>query len=98
MSQVKLYSVYDNKACIYQPINQYRTDDEAVRAFGVSCNDPNSNFFKFAEDFSMFYLGILDEDTGVIECHVPILVSTATAISRAHNEYYAARLMDKSVA
>lgn len=96
--KVKLYSVYDSKAGIYQQLNPFRNADEAIRAIADSANDPNSTLFKFAEDFSLFEMGTYDDDTGIIESHAPIMVVPIVSLSRAHNQYYAARNMDKAVA
>lgn len=94
---VKIYSVYDCKAGAFGTINAYRSSDEAVRAFGVACNDSSSNYFKFAEDFTLFELGEYDDTTGLLKTFSPISVISATAISRAHNEYYASRNITQSV-
>lgn len=94
----KLVAIYDSKAKAYQLLNQYRTNAEAVRAFSTLCNDSSSQYFKYAEDFSLFEMGTYDDNTGTITQHVPSLIITAISCSNEHNQFYAASNMSKDVA
>lgn len=38
----------------------------AIRAFGDTVNDPQSGFNKHPQDFSLYFLGDFDEQTGII--------------------------------
>lgn len=96
--KTKIYSVYDSKSKAFQPPSVFRTSDEAIRQFGVQITEPGSPFFKYAEDFSLFECGSFDDESGMIESYPPIQVVTAIQLSRQHNEYYAARNLDRNVA
>lgn len=62
----KMYTVHDKAAETYLPPFCMKTKAEAVRAFETTVNDPNSNFNKFPQDYSLVEIGTYDEDTGVI--------------------------------
>lgn len=79
---LKLYSVFDSKlACFGKPWYGI-SDAGAIREFGDAVNDgsnPNNQWFKHPEDFSLFYLGEFNDELGVIECVKPAPLALVTA-------------------
>lgn len=64
MRQLKVFAVYDSKVEAFLQPFIMQTKGQAVRAFTDSCNDPQSNFWKHPEDFTLFELGSWDEVSG----------------------------------
>lgn len=62
---LKIYSVYDNKTCIYARPFFARSDAEAQRAFQYSgTTDPF--MMSNAVDYDLVYLGDFGDQTGII--------------------------------
>lgn len=92
----KIFAVYDSKTQLFDEMNTCVTRDEAIRFFGKACNTPNMKFNEFAEDYSLYEIGILNNETGIITAHaVPLLIVTAISCSNKHREYYASLAVDK---
>jgi hypothetical protein len=64
-----MFSVYDSKAETYQPPQAYPTAGMAIRSFAAGCNDPQSAFSRWPEDFVLFELGTYDDQTGLMVPH-----------------------------
>ena len=87
------YAVYDSKAQRYIFPQNYVRREEAVRAFSMACNQPDTDFFRYAEDYSLFEIGQYDEDIGLHYPHTaPIMIITAVLASEKHKEYYSTSL------
>ena len=82
----KMYSVKDSVAdCFLMPF-QALTDAEAFRIVRGAATDPNSNLSEFPNDYSLFYIGIFDDCTGVIDSSVPsLLVHVSSLITGGVN-------------
>lgn len=63
---LNLYSVFDIKAGAYIPPFYMQNDGMARRAFADSANDPNHQFCRNAEDYTLFRLGQFDDQSGRI--------------------------------
>lgn len=61
-----IYSIRDNCAAAFIPPFFLPNDDMAIRAFSNSCNDQEHMFCRNSEDYSLYYLGDFDDETGVI--------------------------------
>lgn len=59
----RVYAIYDSKMAAYLPPFLQRNDQVAIRSMIGACQDPNSNFHIHAGDYSLFYIGVWDEDT-----------------------------------
>lgn len=95
---LKLFSVFDSKVGAYLPPMTMRSAGEAVRAFGHACNNVESEFNKFAEDYILFELGTWDELTGTIIMHkTPFSLGKAIEVSFMHKEHYFATSSVKEV-
>lgn len=80
---MKIYSVYDSKASAYLlPIYQ-RTAGEALRAFQSECENKESNFYKYASDFTLVELGDFDELSAKISSHdKPVILANASEFKK----------------
>lgn len=64
---LKIFSVYDSKVESYlQPIFLH-TKGEAIRCMQDCLENPEHQFTKHAEDFTLFYIGNYDNQTGICE-------------------------------
>ena len=62
----KLYSVYDKKGQVTLGIYEQQNDLVAIRDFSLVCKKEDTPIIKFPEDYSLLYLGELDQETGII--------------------------------
>ena len=65
----RMFTVYDHKASAYLLPFFSQTKGTAIRSFTESCNDPQSTFFKYPEDFTLFELGEYDDSTAELFIH-----------------------------
>ncbi len=65
------YAVYDNKAERYYSPMLFRSDLEALRVFNDCIEDPNHQFGKNPEDYSIWKIALWDEETGEIDKQKP---------------------------
>jgi len=63
---MKVFSVYDVKAEAYLPPWVAQTTAVALRRFQATAQDANSDFARFAADYTIFEIGEWDEDSGSI--------------------------------
>lgn len=61
------YSVYDSKMKLYLPPFFTERDEIAVRSFCDLAIDPNHTFGRHPADFTLFKIGIFDQETGILE-------------------------------
>jgi len=64
--QMKIYAVHDIKAEAYLQPFFAGTDGLAIRMFQAAANDQDHQFWKYAEDYSLYHIGEWDESTGVV--------------------------------
>lgn len=75
----KIYTVFDAKAEAYiQPFFS-PNDAMATRSFESACNDSAHDFFRHAEDYTLFCIGDFDADHGNLNAVIPGLL-----IAKAH--------------
>ena len=60
----KVLGIFDSKTNAFFPPNYMRTIGEMERALERHCNDPEHNFCKYAEDFTLFEFGTWDDSNG----------------------------------
>lgn len=63
--ELRMYSIRDAKAEIYNTPFFQKTHGEAERNFQILFNDEKSTISKYPEDFDLYYLGIYDDQTGL---------------------------------
>lgn len=66
----KVFSVYDSKAKLFSTPFYSHNDQTAERDFARAVNDPNTDLYKFSEDYSLMELGQFDDETGSFDLHV----------------------------
>lgn len=66
--QMRMYSIRDSKAEIFNMPFYKHTHGEAERDFQRLVNsDDQSNIKSFPEDYDLYYIGLYDDQTGKIE-------------------------------
>lgn len=67
--KIHIYTVYDSKTGVYGQPNFMINRGAALRAWQEAANDPQSNIGKHPADFSMFEIGVWDDESGIITMH-----------------------------
>ena len=67
--KVELYSYYDIKSCMFEPPFGCINVDHAKRVFGDRANDSSRPVGRHPEDYRMFCVGIMFDETGVISSY-----------------------------
>jgi len=62
--QLKMFSIRDTKAEIFNPPFFKHTHGEAERDFSTLVNDEKSMPSKYPEDYDLYYVGTYDDQTG----------------------------------
>lgn len=62
--QLKMFSIRDSKAEIYNRPFFTHTLGEAEREFTRISNDPQSQISQFPEDYDLYYVGTYDDNSG----------------------------------
>lgn len=70
---MKLYSIRDVVAGVYNGIYMFSNDEVASRWFGKMCEGDNA-VAMFCKDMQLFRVGAFDENTGFLESEVPTLI------------------------
>lgn len=80
---INLFSVYDEKAKAYMPLMSYNTVGQATRAFYDAVDDPQTGLSKHPEDYKLYKLGIIDDNTGEItSVFPPELIASAMDVKK----------------
>lgn len=83
--KVGIYSIQDGKVGFMNPVVEY-SDPVAMRNFSVNVAD-SKLMMKHSNDFTLYKIGVMDSDTGIIEpCIPPEIICSASSILRS-NEY-----------
>lgn len=62
--KVGLYTMFDNAVQAFMPLFPARSRGEAVRSFTDAVNRPDAQFHTHAGDFSLFFVGEFDDNSG----------------------------------
>lgn len=62
--ELKVYSIRDAKAEIFNPPFYKKTHGEAERDFSTLCRDEKAMPAQYPEDFDLYYLGTYDDVSG----------------------------------
>lgn len=65
--KLKIYSIRDSKAEIFNTPFYQKTHGEAERNFRSLVNDDKSQVHKYPEDYALWYLGEYDDNTGAFQ-------------------------------
>jgi hypothetical protein len=81
---MKLFTVHDSKAELFLNPMTFRNAGDALRAFETTVNDPQSQFHKFPDDFTLVEIASYDQDCGIIKPHDAhvILANASTFINK----------------
>ena len=63
---LRVYSIFDDKAQVFNTPFFSINHGTALRAFGDLCNDTRSSISRYPQDFHLYCLGEFDEDKGCI--------------------------------
>lgn len=66
---VKIFGIYDSKTEAYLPPFFMPSKGAAIRAISTHVADPQHNFCKYAEDFTLFELGSWDDANSKFSLH-----------------------------
>lgn len=80
----KMFSVFDSKAAFYGTPFFMPNEAMAMRAFGDLVNDQNSSIAKHPEDYSLFFMGIFDDNVGTLKEVVPTCLVTASSLLKVN--------------
>lgn len=69
-----LYAIKDNKSGKFDRPFPMINDQVAIRGFKTIVNDKNTEPGKYPEDFELYKVGEMSEDTGVVVSDVVFLV------------------------
>ena len=85
---LKVFSVYDAKACFFSNPVFDQKEASVIRGFcdEVLREDKHNQWNKHPEDFSLFLLGEFDNETGAIKTHPPVNLITASAAVASASE------------
>lgn len=89
--KLKVFSVFDSKVGAYLTPFFSRSTGEAIRAFTQAANDSQTQFCKFAEDFTLFEIGEWDDQNSKFEL-LASHVSLGKAIEFIHRDVHPAQL------
>lgn len=62
----KIYSIYDEKAQMFNTPFFSQNDDMAIRSFQDLASDPQSTIYLHPEDYKLYELGEFETDSGLI--------------------------------
>lgn len=65
--KLELFTIYDSKTHAYHQPLFFVNEDVAKRAFALGANDPASFLYQSPTDYSLFQLGVWDDDHATIE-------------------------------
>lgn len=63
----RAYSIVDSKSRIWTFPFPARTDEEALRMAQQGAMNPESMYHQYPEDFTLFWVGYFNQDTGDLE-------------------------------
>lgn len=66
-----MYAIRDQKVSFFPP-QPATTEQEAVRNFSMMCNQPSGVMGFSPKDFDLYYVGVFDSVTGIVESITPI--------------------------
>ena len=84
---MKIYSIYDSKADLWQAPFTQNSRGECLRNFETFANDPQSNLSKYGADFTLFEIGGFDVRTGqTLIYEAKISLGTALELKKLPHE------------
>lgn len=90
--QLKIYTVFDSKAGAYTQPFFLPTNGMAERAISNALMDPNHDFSRHTEDYTLHTIGTYEDTTGAITPCMPHLVATLLELRSKIQERQSAQL------
>lgn len=89
MQSLRVYSIRDAKAEVYNQPWFAKTHGEAERNFAQLARDPKSMVGQFPEDYDLYFIGSYNDQTGVIDAletpqHIAKAISLNAPEARPH--------------
>lgn len=81
---LKMFTVYDQGVEAYMQPFCCKSKGEAIRSFTETANDPNSQLYKYAPDFTLMEIGEWDDQTGLVKTHTA-KITLGTALEFKEN-------------
>lgn len=73
-----IYSVHDNAVGAFMSPFYARSKGEAVRSFTEAANDPKHQFALHAADYTLYCIGVFDDNSGMLKPMDPDRIISAT--------------------
>lgn len=77
------YAVYDSKAQVFTKPTFARNDSEVTRSFADQINQEGNPLNVHSEDFTLFHIGVYDQETALFESIEPRSIATAISVKAA---------------
>ena len=84
--KVFMYGIYDSAIGAYKQPFFMQQDGAAMRGFTDLCMNAETDLAKHPKDFTLFRLGIFDDQTGEISGETPVSLATAQEIVHASQQ------------
>jgi hypothetical protein len=68
---LQMYSIFDSAVKAYLQPFYCRTRGEAIRSFTDAVKNPDGMFNKHALDYTLIYIGVFDDQSGVVTAEAP---------------------------
>lgn len=72
------FAVFDVKSKLFSNVHLLQSDGVAIRSFSTACENKDTEFNKFPEDYSLYRLGTFNIETGLLESETPKQICNAT--------------------
>jgi hypothetical protein len=84
MQKVNVYSVRDAKAEVYNQPYCLKNHALAIRSFQEHCENPQTEWHKYPEDFTLFQIGEYHTETGKLTpLDSPVQIAQAVDFNKA---------------
>jgi len=87
--KLNAYSIYDQAAAAYMRPFFTEADGRARRMFGDLANDPDHDIGKHPKDYSVWRIGIFDDQKGQLIPEQGECLATALEMQALHNNHVA---------
>lgn len=77
---LQVYTIYDKQVSAFMQPFFCRSRGEAVRSFTDAVNDPKSQFYRYAADYSLMFHGEWDDHSGLFAGVDPIRIIGANEV------------------
>lgn len=78
MNKLQAYAIKDIQSQLFTNPHFMTNETIALRAFEGACRNPETNFHKYPQDFSLYHVGDYDIVTAKMEAITPKQVANAT--------------------